>query len=269
MLHVVLVTVLQILAEVAVVAPVEGGVNLRPLAVGHRGVQPVDVDGQAYESVLGIEASGRSVLDGLHAGSRRCQHHGARSLPCAVRHQQVGVEGMAAAVQVDFQQVAVYALVRHILDILLREVYGCLAALVQFVLPERPEVLRLLGEGLNLVGREAHLHVVPVGFAVKRHLQPQVAEAGLRGRAHTDLGPSVLQPHRATAVRRQQVGADLPFHHAVARNAVLIELHLDGGLLTRLVEPVGMVGYGHPQVVAAVGIILGPDASQHAEHDEK
>ena len=51
------------------------------------------------------------------------------------------------------------------------------------------------------------------------------------------------------------------FHNAIARNAVFVKLHLYGGLLARLIEPVGVVGHRNKEVIAAVGIVFGMDLS--------
>ena len=159
-------------------------------------------------------------------------------------------------VQVDAHKVAVGLVSGELWAGCLRELQRILGRLVQVVLPELPEVLRLLGVGHYLLGREANLHVVLVGGAVELHRQADVAEARFLRCPRLDDGAPVLQRDGALRVGLHQVVADSILHHAVARYAVFIELHLDGSLLARLVEPVGMVGNGHPQVVAAIGIIF-------------
>ena len=146
---------------------------------------------------------------------------------------------------------------------------GELGSLSLLLLPERPEVLRLLGERLYLIGREAYLHMVLIGLTVELQRQAQVAETGFLGGSHIDLGATILQRRGASLIGRQQVGTYLPLHHTIARDAILIELHFDGGLLARLIEPIGMVGDGHPQVVATVRIILGLQHVTAEEQEEK
>ena len=95
-----------------------------------------------------------------------------------------------------------------------------------------------------------------IGLAVQLHLQSQIAETRFLGSTHTDFSPSVLQRQGAFLVRGQQVGAHLPLYHTVARHTIQIELHLHGSLLPHFVEPVGMVGHSHPQIVTPVRIVL-------------
>ena len=96
-----------------------------------------------------------------------------------------------------------------------------------------------------------------VGLAVNRGLQSEVAEARSLSRSHVYSGPSAGEFHRAFLVSLQHVVGYFVVHLAVSRYAVFIQLHLNLSLFARLIEPVGMVGHGQPQIVRAVRIVFG------------
>ena len=175
-------------------------------------------------------------------------------------HRQIAVDAVAA-VGMQFDQVAVELVGAVLLDALTPGQQPLcahfLAGLVDVRLPEFVEVGRIAGVGFQLLGRESHLHVVLVQLAVDGGLEPHVEESGLLHRSHIDDGAPVLQHHLSPGGGGQHVGSYLVAHLHVLWDAIFAERHFHLRLFARLVEPVGVVGHRQPQVVAAVGVVLG------------
>ena len=132
----------------------------------------------------------------------------------------------------------------------------CLSSLFDGFRPEIVEVAGVLCIGFQLLRRESHFHVVLTAFAVDGGLQLAVKESRTLHRTHMNSCTPVFQSYRTFTGGSHHVGSYLIAHLSVLGYAIAIELHLYLGLLARFVEPVGMVGDGHPQIVIAIGIIL-------------
>ena len=161
-----------------------------------------------------------------------------------------------ATVNLQLHQIHVFHIVAHLFHHLHVVFQWGLLVFCNSLLPVVHEISGLLSEGLDLFGRETHLDVVLIGDPVNRGLQTEVAEGGLLAGADVDHGPAFLECRLAALVAWEEVCADGVFHHGIARNAVFVELHFDFRFFSGLVDPIGMIGHGHPQVVAAVGIVL-------------
>lgn len=79
-LHIVVVAVVEPLAEIAVGVCIEGAADFVKLLSAHARVQSVDFHFQTDESVFGIILVAQRLLDSLYPGSWRTKHHGATSL---------------------------------------------------------------------------------------------------------------------------------------------------------------------------------------------
>ena len=255
-LHVVVVAVVESVLKITV-GVAHHLADLGKLFGGHAGVESVYFHLHADEPVLGIVAVAQRFLDGLDAGSRGTEHHRTASCLGSLGIEKIGIDGLSVLVHVEFHKKGIY---------LVGAVFGCRCLfvfqrhggqLVHVLFPERKEVGRFLGPRLYFICRESHLHVVAVGLGAHLGLQPQVAESRCLARSDVDIGPSVFQRHLSLVVAFHHVVGHLVFHLRVAGYAVLIELHFDGCLLARIVEPVGMVGNRHPQIIRTVGIVLG------------
>lgn len=130
-------------------------------------------------------------------------------------------------------------------------------------IPESPEILRQSGVGCDPLGREADFDMMLGGFAVDGGREPAIAESGAEHGPQPDGGPAVLQHDAARDIGGTQLVADFILHgRAVLRDAVAVELDFDGCFFARGVEPVGMVGTGDPQKIAAIRIVLGLQSAE-------
>ena len=200
----------------------------------------------------------RRLFNRLDTGPRRTEHHGI--LAFSLGHEQITVDIVAPAHTLELHQVAVDLLIGILRHRSQGVGHRATRRLVHSLFPERVKVGRHLGVRLYLLRREAHFHMVTVGLPVDLGRQPAVAEAGRFHRAHVDDGASVFQGDRAFLVSRQQFAAQFIVHHTIPRDAILIELDLDFGFLTGLVEPIGVVRHGDPQHITSIRIILGLQA---------
>ena len=146
----------------------------------------------------------------------------------------------------DFQQIHIRIVRSVCLHLFAVHVQWRLSCLVNGGPPKGVEVCRILGIGLQQLGREANLDVVLILFVVHRSRQPQLQESGLLHRSHVNHGTSVLQPNFAFRCGRHHVRTYLVRHLHILRHAVERECHLHFGFLAGLVEPVGMVGNRQP-----------------------
>ena len=195
-------------------------------------------------------------LDGLDASSWRTDADGAGAGFCVLGIAEIGVNRMLS-VDIQFDEVAVNLVGAVFLGPFARVGEGSGLEACHLFLPELPEVGRLLGVGFDLFGREAHLHVVLALLAVDGGHETEVSESrGLAG-ADVQCGASVLQFQCARLVGCLQVVRQRPGYLRVHRHAIQVELDVYRGLFARLVEPVTMVGNRHPEIVGAVGIVLG------------
>ena len=211
----------------------------------------------SYTSVLGIILVAQRLLYGLYACSRRAKHHRTAALCGVFGIKEICVYGLFLLVERQFHEVTVNLVgaifVGSFLCIFQRNGPHVLNVLV----PEVHKVGGLLCVRSDFVYRESHLYVMFVGLAVNRGLQSEVAEARSLSRSHVNCGPSAGEFHRAFLVSLQHVVGYFVVHLAVSRYAVFIQLHLNLSLFARLIEPVGMVGHGQPQIVRAVRIVFG------------
>ena len=217
-------------------------------------------------ALLGVVFVAERILDGLDTRTRRTEHHGATARTGVLGVEQVAVDRLPAGVQPELHQVAIH-LVRTIFRSQLLGIgQGESGRLGLLLLPKRLEVGRHLRVGTDILGREAHLHVVAIGLAAHTGHQTAITEAGRIHRTHVDNGSAVLQHHAALRIGRHQIASKFILHrHAVLRNAIPVELHLYTSLLARPVGPVGMVGHGDPQHVTPIRIILGQQGQKGAE----
>ena len=110
--------------------------------------------------------------------------------------------------------------------------------------------------------------MVLVGGVAHFHLQAQIAEARRATSRYLDGGTSVLEFHTALVVVLQEVVADGVSDGSILRHAILVELHFDARFLAWLVNPVSMVGHGHPKHVTTIGIILGLHRRCHEQEEQ-
>ena len=207
-----MVAAVDALIQVAFCATVEGRAHVLEILLGHERVHAVNLGDEADDAILGVVVAGVGFLDGLHSGTRRAEYDGKAPshlprLGEALWHHQQTVECLVLAVQVDAYEVAVGLVGGELRAGRLRELQRVIGRLLQVVLPELPEVLRLLRIRHNLLGRETNLHVVLIGGAVKLHRQADVAEAGLLCSPRLDDATPVLQRDGAPGVGLHQVVA--------------------------------------------------------------
>ena len=210
----------------------------------------------AYAAVLGVVFVAQGLLDGLDARPGRAEYHGMppRLRPLGV--EQVCVDGLPLLVERQFHKVAVDFVGAVFVGFLLCVGQGESPHFLYPLAPEGREVGRLFCRRAYVAYRVAHLYVVLVGLAANYGFQAQVAEARRRPRAHVDDGAAAHELGFALAVDGHHVVGRLVSHGAVQGHSVPVQLHLHLGFLALVVEPVGVVGHGHPQHVRAVGIVL-------------
>ena len=244
-LHVVAVAIFDAVRHITVIPAVESGRNLIELLRAHPRIQPVNLHLQADEAVLCVILMPQRLFDGLDTGTGRAQHHRMLPLLRILGIEEIAVNGLGG-VQHQLDQVTFHLVGAIFLGQFLRISQWELLRFGDIVLPELLEISRFLREGPDAVHPEAQLDVVAVGHPVHLDLQAQVAEARVAAGAHVNPGAAALQGHGAVGVGLQHVTCDVILHDPVARNAVFVELHLHGGLLAGLVEPVVMVGHRDP-----------------------
>ncbi len=196
------------------------------------------------------------LLDGLDACSRRAEDYRTAAFLRVLGIEEVAVYGLRAVEHQPYQ-VAVDFVCAVFFSPFLAVGEGELLRLADVLLPELQEIRRLAGVRLNLVYAEAEFDMVAVFHSVDFRSELQVAESRCPAAAHIEFGPATFEGERAVPVGLQHVVGNLVADRAVARDAVLVELYLHGGVLSGPVEPVGVVGYRDPEIIRPVGIIAG------------
>ena len=165
MLHVVTVTVVYAVFQIARATTVEGAANVVEVVLREPRVQSVNLNLQTDESILGIILMAQRLLDGLHSRSRRAEHGRTAFSLGVLRNEQIAVHAVAL-VCIELYEPAV----NLVGAVFLCQFTGVLQRLAVHVcysiVPELPEVGRLFGVRAYLLWRETNLYVVLVGLSV-------------------------------------------------------------------------------------------------------
>ena len=267
MLHIIIIARIQSLTQIAVGTGVEGVAYLLELPVAHPRVESVNLRLEAYAAAVGIIAVAQRLLDGLHACSRRTEHHRARAFYVALGDEQIAVDALSLLVHVEAHEIGI-GLVGVVFMSRINGVGERHALqLVKLFLPEGHEVGWFFGVGLDVIHREAHFNMVCCRSAADIGCKSEVEEAGVAACANVDHRPAVFQNSLASMTVVEHVAGHGICHLAVLRHSVSIQLHLHQRLLAGLIEPVGMVWHGDPQEITTVRIIFSTHIADCHHHE--
>ena len=167
MAHVVAVLIFQSVRQISAVCIVESPAYFIEGFGRDARVETMNLYLEADKSVLGVIFIAHRLLDGLDAGSWRCENHRMTTLLGILGIEEVAVHRMTFLIYLKFNEIAIYL----ISTILLGEFLGITQRnVLQFVLSLLPEcfkILRFLGIRLNLIYRESYFYMMLIGLAIE------------------------------------------------------------------------------------------------------
>ena len=111
---------------------------------------------------------------------------------------------------------------------------------------------------MQLLGRETNLNVMFIRFTIHNSNQTTVTESRIFHRSDINDRTSVFQLHGASFICWHHIAPEFIFHfHPILRNTIFIKLNFYLSLFSRFIQPVSMIGYGYPQYITSIRIILG------------
>ena len=122
---------------------------------------------EADESVLGVIFIAHRLLDGLDAGSWRCENHRMAALLGILGIEEIAIHRMTFLIYLKFNEITVYLVGTVFLDEFLGIAHRHVLQFVLCLLPECIEILRLLGIRLNLIYRESYFDMMLIGLAIE------------------------------------------------------------------------------------------------------
>ena len=109
-----------------------------------------------------------------------------------------------------------------------------------------------------------------IACSIHGRCQTTITETGFFHCSHRYHRLSLLQSNGTGSIRRHHVTTYFIRNgYAILRNAVFIELHLNRSFLSGLINPVSMIGHGHPKYITPVRVVFRTYKCQRIDQGEQ
>ena len=165
--HIITVLIFQSIGKITTVCIVESLAYLLECFGWETWVETMNLYLEADESVLGVIFIAHRLLDGLDAGSRRCENHRMATLLGILGIEEVAVHRMTFLIYLKLYKIAIYLICTIFLGEFLGIAHRHVLQFVLCLLPESIEILRFLGIRLNLIYRESYFDMMLIGLTIE------------------------------------------------------------------------------------------------------